>query len=83
MLWLLAGVSAALVGFVVYDRLAADRRERELLKEFRAVCEENRALLEALAKRAGAPLVLGRPKAEPSTGWFDARPRVVVKGGKE
>ena len=50
-----------------------------------ATQERNDRLVESLAAKNGAPLILPRPAVplEPATGWWDNRPKAKSAGTKE
>lgn len=79
MTWIALSSAAVFLALLVYDHWEAGNRELELLRELAALREDNRALMEALARSAGAPALFRKPETETSEGWFDGKPTLVVK----
>lgn len=47
--------------------------------ELRETRRERQILLESLGRRLETPLIFSRPEPEPTVGWFDRKPEIMVK----
>lgn len=47
--------------------------------ELRETRKERQVLLESLGRRLETPLIFSRPDPEPTVGWFDRKPEIMVK----
>jgi hypothetical protein len=50
----------------------------KLLEELSALRRDNRVLMEALAAKAGNPIVFERPQPRKSERWFESKPTLTV-----
>lgn len=50
-----------------------------LLKQIEELQADNRALVEAIARHAGQPIMFKKPEKVPSETWYESKPKVTVK----
>ncbi len=77
MIWFAVAAIMLIVLFLI-EIYVSIGREGRLMDELDALREDNKALTEALVRANGRGLVFSKPVVEPSEGWFDAKPRVVL-----
>jgi hypothetical protein len=71
-------VDLVLLGLYVWQQNQDAKLVCKLLMHIDNLQADSKALMEALARKSGQPLIFKPPEVKPSEGWFDAKPTVTI-----